>query len=73
MISLRDFVSSCTAMLVRKALGGFRFLCSLAEGLGSAGLVSWYRRRNCIYKGTYPPAILFPFSFLLTQLFIYLN
>jgi hypothetical protein len=38
---------------------------SRVKGLGSASLVSWHGRRNCIYKRTYAPTILFPFLYSL--------
>jgi hypothetical protein len=70
---VEGFCYCCLAMFVRKVPGGSRLLYWVVQGLRLASLVSRCGRRNCVYMRTHPPAVLFPFPFLLTQLFGYLN
>jgi hypothetical protein len=74
---IQGFVSGCAAALAWNVLGGSR-LASVSllrvKGLGPASLASRRGRRNCVYKRTCPPTVLFPFLFSLhSYLFILPN
>jgi hypothetical protein len=53
---------------------GWYISLSRAKGFGSTNLLSQHSRRNCVFKRTYPPTIVFPFLLsLYSYLFIYSN